>query len=465
MKSIFRKALITLFVAGNIIPVFAQFPSMQYFRTNDLNGMNVFETPKVEGSKYEGLKLRIGGGFTQQFQALSHENTAPAKYIVLNGTKYNQNLPYPITSGFNTASANLLFDVQLEDGVRLNLTTYLSARRHNETWVKGGYIQIDKMKFLKNDLIDKVFDYVTLKVGHQEINYGDAHFRRSDGGNTIFNPFIENYIIDAFATEIGGEVYFQSNGFLAMIGMTNGEIKGNIDPVSTAKNADSTLTYSDDSRSMSLLWKVGYDNKLNEDVRVRLTASGYMKGKNGANTLFSGDRTGSNYFLVMESAAANAIATPNSPKPIATTQFTSGRFNPNMNDEVNTEDILEHTIVDTWKDNIPSVKEKYKRRIERFHSIMNSEEPVLALFIGHVGDVELFKNVFKIRYNKTNVYYAVLSEESISLEQQQDLLENHNISLCEPEEILIDENANMAIDKNAQAKLWFDAINKIHLKN
>jgi hypothetical protein len=335
MKSIFRKALITLFVAGNIIPVLAQFPSMQYFRTNDLNGMNVFETPKVEGSKYEGLKLRIGGGFTQQFQALSHENTAPAKYIVLNGTKYNQNLPYPITSGFNTASANLLFDVQLEDGVRLNLTTYLSARHHNETWVKGGYIQIDKMKFLKNDLIDKVFDYVTLKVGHQEINYGDAHFRRSDGGNTIFNPFIENYIIDAFATEIGGEVYFQSNGFLAMIGMTNGEIKGNVDPVSTAKNADSTLTYSDDSRSMSLLWKVGYDNKLNEDVRVRLTASGYMKGKNGANTLFSGDRTGSNYFLVMESAAANAVATPNSPKPIATTQFTSGRFNPNMNDEVN----------------------------------------------------------------------------------------------------------------------------------
>ena len=137
----------------------------------------------------------------------------------------------------------------------------------------------------------------------------------------------------------------------------------------------------------------------------------------------------------------------------------------NMNDEVNTEDILEHTIVDTWKDNIPSVKEKYKRRIERFHSIMNSEEPVLALFIGHLANVELFKNAFKIRYNKTNVYYAVLSEESISLEQQQDLLENHNISLCEPEEILIDENANMAIDKNAQAKLWFDAINKIHLKN
>jgi hypothetical protein len=132
----------------------------------------------------------------------------------------------------------------------------------------------------------------------------------------------------------------------------------------------------------------------------------------------------------------------------------------NMNDE----DIFEHRIIDTWEEYIPSIQEKYKRRIERFHSIMNSEEPVLALFAGQVDHVNLFKNAFKIRYNKTNVYYTVLSEECISDEQGKNLLENHNISLCEPEEILIDENGNMAIDKTAQAKLWFDAINKIHLK-
>ena len=315
--------------------MYAQQPAIQYFRQYDNTGINVFETPKTEGAKYDGMKVRIGGGFTQQFQALSHENTAPAKYVTNGNTKYNVNLPYPITSGFNTANANLMFDVQLEDGVRLNLTSYLSARHHNETWVKGGYIQFDKMKFLKSELIDDVFKYVTLKVGHQEINYGDAHFRRSDGGSTLYNPFIENYIIDAYATEIGGELYFQSNGFLAMVGMTSGEIKGNVDPVGTSRNADSTLTYSEDARSMSLLWKVGYDNKVTDDIRLRATVSGYMKGKNGANTLFAGDRTGSNYFLVMESAAANFGTTPASPKPISTSQFTSGRLNPGMNDEVN----------------------------------------------------------------------------------------------------------------------------------
>jgi len=132
---------------------------------------------------------------------------------------------------------------------------------------------------------------------------------------------------------------------------------------------------------------------------------------------------------------------------------------------MNVEDILEHRIIDTWEEHIPAVQEKYKRRIERFHSIMNSEEPVLALFSGQVDHINLFKNAFKIRYNKTNVYYAVLSEEIISEEQRQDLLENHNISLCEPEEIIIDEYDNMYINKEAQANLWFDAINKIHLKN
>ena len=49
-----------------------------------------------------------------------------------------------------------------------------------------------------------------VRVGHMEINYGDAHFRRSDNGNAIYNPFVGNYIMDAFTTEIGGEVYLKT---------------------------------------------------------------------------------------------------------------------------------------------------------------------------------------------------------------------------------------------------------------
>lgn len=119
-------------------------------------------------------------------------------------------------------------DVQITDGVRLNLVSYMSSHHHNEFWVKGGYFQIDKVGFLKSDFFNKLWKNMTMKVGHMEINYGDQHFRRSDGGNTLWNPFIENYIMDEFTTEIGAELYWQKNGIVSMIALTDGEIQGNV---------------------------------------------------------------------------------------------------------------------------------------------------------------------------------------------------------------------------------------------
>ena len=61
-----------------------------------------------------------------------------------------------------------------------------------------------------------------------EINYGDAHFRRSDNGNAIYNPFVGNYIMDAFTTEVGGEVYLKTSNVIAMGAITGGEIRGTV---------------------------------------------------------------------------------------------------------------------------------------------------------------------------------------------------------------------------------------------
>src|SRR4051812_40487136 len=43
---------------------------IQYLRPVDTRGLNVFESPKVAGAEYTGLKLAWGGAFTQQFQNL-----------------------------------------------------------------------------------------------------------------------------------------------------------------------------------------------------------------------------------------------------------------------------------------------------------------------------------------------------------------------------------------------------------
>lgn len=341
-----------LFMAGS---AFAQQPSMQYWRPYDKRGVNMFETSKTDSTVFEGLKVRFGAGFTQGYQSMEHSNsarailsatgaptyteTAPGSGVFNNpanisivrnpnvsggytatntttnaATSYiNANQLYAMAGGFPLAQANLNIDVQLADGISLNLVSYMSAHHHNEFWVKGGYLKIDKVSFLNSAFFDRIWKNLTLKVGHMEINYGDAHFRRSDGGHTLQNPWIENNIMDAFTTEIGTELYWQKNGILLMAAFTDGEIQGNIanPPMAGAK------------RKPSLYGKVGYDKQLSDDLRVRLTGSIYTTKSSASNTLYGGDRTGSNYLFVTDNTTATI-----------TTAYTSGRFNPGYRDNV-----------------------------------------------------------------------------------------------------------------------------------
>lgn len=329
-----RLLAISLVLLSSISMATAQWMApIQYWRGYDKSGLNVFETTKDSGAAFTGLAVRIGGGFTQGYQMLSHENyvtnsdnalLAPPSGVTFNKADTGNRL-FNLASGFNNASANLNIDAQLAAGVRLNLVLYLSSRHHNETWVKGGYIQFDELRFLNSSFLDDLMKYLTIRVGHMEVNYGDQHFRRSDGGSTIYNPFIENYIIDAFTTEIGGDIAFQSNGFLVVGGITNGEIKGNV----TAPTVD-TLT-----SSPAFYGKLGYDGKVNEDFRYRVTGSVYTQHQSPRNTLYAGDRTGSNYFMIMEKAYQTWTGDPKTSTASSySSQFTSGRINPNLTNNV-----------------------------------------------------------------------------------------------------------------------------------
>jgi hypothetical protein len=286
-----------------------QFATAQYiqnWRPYDQTGVNIFEPAKDLTTEYNGLKVRVGGSFTQQFQALSHTNTATD-----NGAGGANEL-YPIAPGFNLATANLNIDVQLADGIRISLENYMSSRHHSEFWVKGGYIQVDKLPMFGTP--DWFTENFRVKIGHFQVNYGDQQFRRSDNGNTMYNPFVGNYIMDAFATEIGGELYyFNPAGLMVMFGMTGGTING-------GTKANALGTDEDPLRAPSVYGKVAYDKEINEDVRVRLSGSLYMNNGGVRNTLYSGDRTGSRFYNVMQSPAGAT--------------FTSGRLNPGFTSEV-----------------------------------------------------------------------------------------------------------------------------------
>jgi hypothetical protein len=308
-----------------------------YWVPYDQRGINQFESNKTpDPIPFEGIRVRLGAGFTMQYQALKHSNTATNNTVAWNGTNGGTKL-YPLQPGFSTAQANQFLDVQLAEGVRMNVTSYLSARHHNETWVKGGYIQIDKVPFLKSALLDNIMKIATIKVGHMEVNYGDAHFRRTDGGNALMNPFAENYIVDAFATEIGGEVYLQKNGLFGMLGVSNGMIKGHVDSTYPTKASDG-ITYIDanTNRNPSVYLKAGIDKQVTEKVRVRVSGSMYTNSSQAGSglTLYGGDRTGSNYWMVMEAQNIKDKATGAIVKNSYDASAFSGRYNPGFSKKI-----------------------------------------------------------------------------------------------------------------------------------
>ncbi|MES2179086.1 MAG: hypothetical protein V4550_14590 [Gemmatimonadota bacterium] len=262
---------------------------LQNIRPADQRGNNVFETPKEDNVPFDGMKLSWGGAFMQEFQGLGHSNTASP--VMVNGVNANQLII--IGHGFNNAVANLDLGVQLAPGIRLAVTTYASARHHQETWVKDGYIQMDASP-IDNEYLNSLFKYITVRAGHFELDYGDQHYRRSDNGNAIHNPFVGNLLMDAFTTEIGAEVYARKGSFLAMGGLTAGEIHGQL----TAA----------DRRSPAFLGKIGFDKKLDSLLRFRLTGSVFRQAHAASQTLFTGDRGGSHYYDVLENSASTEVA-------------------------------------------------------------------------------------------------------------------------------------------------------------
>ncbi|WP_052324190.1 hypothetical protein [Flavihumibacter sp. ZG627] len=268
------------------------------WRPYDKRGINRFETSKEDSIAFEGPRVRFGAGFTQQYQNLNHENASKGEIPL-----------YQMGPGFNLAQANLNIDFQLADGIRVALENYMSSRHHNEFWVKGGYIQFDKLPF-KGKFWSDLMDITTIKIGHFEINYGDQHFRRTDGGNAIYNPFIENLIVDAFSTEIGAEVYLKKNGWFGMVGVTNGTINSSI-------NKQATDIDDNSKKFPALFLKGGFDKQVTEDFRLRGSGSYYINNRSQRNVLYAGDRTGSNYWAVMEAKGADLKA-----------KFSSGRFAP-----------------------------------------------------------------------------------------------------------------------------------------
>ena len=271
---------------------------LDQFRYPDQRGVDMFEAPKDTVSNFDGLHVRVGGAMTIQFQGLDHENSGSLDTPEL----------IELGSNFNLATANLDLDVALYDGVRMHLRTYLSSQHHNEAWVKGGYIQVDKLDFISEGFAEDLMNHLRFKIGHMENNYGDAHFRRTDNAMSLYNPFVGNYLMDSFTTEVGAEVYYFDGPWLGMVSITNGKLNQSV------TNPETT--------SPSFIAKVGYDNDITEDFRFRLTGSVYHTAHTSSAYLYSGDRSGSRYYNIFTDVDGNGDG------------FRAGRINPGLRNEL-----------------------------------------------------------------------------------------------------------------------------------
>lgn len=325
MKTIFKTSLMiaAICLSGNIMAQQVSFGHIQNQIKRDKTGINVFDVKK-DSVEFKGLSIDLGGAFNMDYQAIDSFNDQPATFALpskIAGYRLmNQE------NNFNLPSADMTLGAQLFDGVRVNLDIYLASRHHNETYARGGYLQIDKLDFIKKDFLAGIMKYATIKIGQMENNFGDAHFRASDNGSTIRNAFVGNNIMNAFTTDMGMEVYYNRSGLVSMLGVTNGNLNQSVKEVVYPTTTPATPN-PNTVVSPTILAKLGYDKQIDQDLRVRLTGSLYHSANLGNSNLYSSNRSGFGYWGVLNNNAYtnNGVAVAANYNGTATPE---GTFNP-----------------------------------------------------------------------------------------------------------------------------------------
>ncbi|CAM3616312.1 hypothetical protein [Flavobacterium chungbukense] len=342
MKKIY--ILFITLISTYTIQAQVSFGNMQNQISRGKDGINVFDVQK-DTREFKGLSIDLGGAFNMDFQATNSFNDQPTNITTTTttaaGTTTRSITGYRLMNtenNFTLPAADMYIGAQLFDGVRVNLDIYLASRHHNDSYVKGGYLQIDKLDFIKKDFLADVMKYATIKIGQMENNFGDAHFRGSDNGNTIKNAFVGNNIMYSFTTEMGMEVYYNRNGLVSMLGVTNGNLNQSNEQVFYTAGPNTNTTH-----SPSILAKLGYDKQLNEDLRIRLTGSYYHNSNLGNANIYSANRSGFGYWGILNNNAykntitktdANGTVISTTTTDVATsfskTSTPEATFNPNF---------------------------------------------------------------------------------------------------------------------------------------
>lgn len=238
---------------------------------------NTFEAPK-DTSAFKGKpEVSFNTDLTFNYQGLSQEfDVAAATDEII------------LQQGLSLPQANFDINAKVMSGFNVKLETMLSSHHHNETYVKGGYATIDNLDFIAPGFASDFMKNTTIKVGVDDINFGDDHFRRSDNADVMRNPFVHNTGVESYMQAPHLEIYYRmpTINSLVMFGVTNGQV--NPDDVSESHAAGKGS-----SNRPAGYAKFAFDSQLNDALRVRLSESVYyVSGTNKGSSLYSGDKAG-----------------------------------------------------------------------------------------------------------------------------------------------------------------------------
>jgi hypothetical protein len=135
----------------------------------------------------------------------------------------------PLEPGIQTPFGQFSFLADFQKAIEVYFDVYIASRAHEDS-PQGdeGYILFREIPgpLGDNKLVKAIFDNVDVKAGEFEMDFGDAHYRRSNNADVQRNPLIGNYIIDPQTTDLGIEVYSEETpnqrfGWLAGLGTGN----------------------------------------------------------------------------------------------------------------------------------------------------------------------------------------------------------------------------------------------------
>ncbi len=238
-----------------------------------------------EIGKKDHLTLNMGLLTASRFQALNQSGA----FVTDHSTDQTQHVKLDgLTPGLQTPFGDIEFLATYDKDVEVYFDLFLASREHETTtYGHEGFILLRHLPgplagFAPTDFL---FDYINVKAGAFEIDYGDQTYRRSANARTQNNPLIGNSVVDPETTEIGVEVFNDENRVNWLLGVSNGD---------TQSGFNDGKGYAAHAK----LWAYPLES-------LRLALSGYYSDHTGDGTgyptggtksrLFTGNRTGGAY--------------------------------------------------------------------------------------------------------------------------------------------------------------------------